>query len=64
MTRTRIDVPLPAEEKHQIKDYTDELGISMSVYLRILAIEDRERRERAATMRKMFPDKPTPLPEQ
>lgn len=57
--RSRVEFRLPPEKQalHAIaRDY----GITtVSVYLCILAIEDRERQERAELRARCYPDKPS-----
>jgi hypothetical protein len=57
MTRTRIEFRLPPADKQA--GTAREYGISVSAYLRILAIEDREDQKRAELRTKCYPDKPT-----
>ena len=56
MTRTRVEFRLPPAEKQALQATAREYGISVSVYLRILAIEDREVQKRAALRAKCYPE--------
>jgi hypothetical protein len=59
MTRTRVEFRLPPAEKQALHDTARDYGISVSEYLRILAIRDREAQQRAELREKCYPDKPT-----
>jgi hypothetical protein len=56
----RLHVRIPHEEKQQLRDEARQHGISMSALIRINALTARERREREATMRELYPDAPLP----
>ena len=55
MMRTRIEFRLPPAEKQALQATAREYGISVSAYLRILAIEDSEVRKHAALRAKCYP---------
>jgi hypothetical protein len=57
VTRSRVEFRLPPDEKVALHATARDYGISVSAYLRILAIEDRERRKRAELRAKCYPDK-------
>jgi hypothetical protein len=57
--RTRVEFRLPADEKAALYATARENGITVSANLRILAIEDRERQERAELRAKCYPERPT-----
>ena len=58
MTRTRVEFRLPPPEKEALQATARGYGISVSAYLRILAIQDREAQQRAELRAKCYPDKP------
>lgn len=58
MTRTRVEFRLPPAEKQALQATAGDYGISVSAYLRILAIQDREAQQRAELRAKCYPDKP------
>jgi len=61
MTRTQLNARIPESERDAIRASAKAYGISMSAYLRILAIQDRENQEREQLRQQMYPDKPRPL---
>ena len=58
MKRTRVEFRLPPEEKDALHVQARDYGISVSAYLRILAIQDREAQRRAELRAQCYPDKP------
>jgi hypothetical protein len=56
--RSRVEFRLPAGEKEALQATARSYGISVSAYLRILAIQDREAQQRAELRAKCYPDKP------
>lgn len=57
MTRSRVEFRLPGEEKEALHATAREYGISVSAYVRILAIQDREAQQRAEIRAMCYPDK-------
>jgi hypothetical protein len=57
MARTRVEFRLPLPEKDALQATARGYGISVSAYLRILAIQDREAQQRAELRAKCYPDK-------
>jgi hypothetical protein len=55
--RSRIEFRVPEEEKLEIQASAAGYGLSLSLYLRALALEDREAQERAELRAKCYPDK-------
>jgi hypothetical protein len=53
--RSQINLRIPPDEKVPAQATARGHGISLSAYLRILAIEDRERQERERLVRKSHP---------
>lgn len=58
MKRTRVEFRLPPDEKDALHATAGSYGISVSAYLRILAIQDREAQRRAELQAKCYPDRP------
>jgi hypothetical protein len=56
--RTRVEFRLRPDEKQAIHATAREYGVSVSLYLRILALEDRERQERAELRAQCYPERP------
>jgi HSP20 family molecular chaperone IbpA len=61
MARSRIEFRLPGVEKQAIHATAREYGISVSAYLRILAMRDRAAQQRAQIQAKCYPDRRTYL---
>lgn len=59
MSRTQLNLRLPEGEKEALRTLAYNYGISMSALVRILAIQDREQGERAAIIKRMYPDRCT-----
>jgi hypothetical protein len=55
MSRSRIELRVPPAEKAQVVATARDYGITTSAYLRVLALEDREREKREQMMRKSHP---------
>jgi hypothetical protein len=55
MTRSQLNLRIPPAEKASVQAQARGYGISLSAYLRILALEDRERQERERLVRKSHP---------
>jgi hypothetical protein len=57
VARSRVEFRVPPDEKQEIKKSAAHYGLSLSLYLRALALTEREAQERAEMMRRMYPDK-------
>jgi predicted HicB family RNase H-like nuclease len=54
--RSQINLRIPPTERASVQAQARDYGISLSAYLRILAIEDRARQERKQMMGKSHPN--------
>jgi hypothetical protein len=54
--RSQINMRIPLAEKASVQAQARDYGISMSAYLRILHLEDRERQKRQRLVRKSHPN--------
>jgi hypothetical protein len=59
MARSRVEFRLPPDEKQQIRASAAHHGLSLSLYLRALALADREAQERAEMMQRIYPNSPS-----
>jgi uncharacterized protein (DUF1778 family) len=58
VARSRVEFRVPPEEKQQIRASASHHGLSLSLYLRALALADREAQQRAQMMQRIYPDNP------
>jgi hypothetical protein len=54
--RSQINLRIPPAERASVQATARDYGISLSAYLRILAIEDRERQERKRLVSRTHPN--------